>query len=903
MWTGIQQGLARLRAFFRTADLDRDFDAELQSHAAMLAEDHIRRGMAVAQAERAARVELGGLTQIREAHRETRGVPFLETLLQDLRYAFRTLRRDAGFTAFAILIVGLGIGATSTVFSVVNALLIRPLPFRDPGRLVWVANSGKENDLSNLTVPVGPFLDLRDQTKSFSGIAAYYAFYDVGDRKLTGDGEPERLTGVPVSQNFFQLLGVNPQLGRSFSAGECKWNGPDVAILSAGFWKRRFASDPGIVGRKLTLNDRPVMVIGVMPPSFDFASVFAPGSRVDLLLPLPLTPEMDRKGNTLSMIGRLKPGVTLRQAQAEATVLSEPIRVRHNRDELRFALAPLEEHVSGRLRPSLCVLACAVGVVMLIVCANLSNLQLARTAARHKELAIRIALGAGRGRLIRQMLTEGVVLSCCGAVLGAILAVGGTRVLAHLDAISLPLREGVQVDATTLGFTVLVAVLTGLIFGLVPALQMRAGAVHDSLKDSSRGSSEGKRRHSIRATLVVSEIAFACMLLVGAGLLMRSFLRVLDVDLGFHPEHAAALRIEPLSQFSGGEAQPYLGRDSALKIDPRALHALQAKRNAYYDEALRVVRSVPGIEAAGLTDVLPLGHNRTWFAEAKDHVYSQAHLPPDAFVRIVSDGYLKAMGIPLRAGRDLTERDNASAKPVILVNQTLARTLWPGRDPIGQIVNADIDREVVGVVGDVRHLALEQGSGCEMYLPIRQSNDYSSADLVVRTTLPPAGLASTVRAALKPMEPNLPASEFLNLRELVDKAVSPRRFVVFLLAGFSAFALILASLGIYGMISYSVTQRTQEIGIRMALGASAKDLQSRILLETLRLAALGMLIGVAASWVLTRSLAGLLFGVDSTDPVTFIGTLVLLTSVAAMAGYFPARRASRIDPIASLRAN
>ena len=675
MWTRFRQVFARLRALFRASDLDRDFDAEFQSHAAMLVEDHVRRGMTVEQAERAARLELGGHTQIREAHREARGVPFLDTLFQDLRYTFRTLRRDAGFSTFAILIVGLGIGATSIVFSVVNALLIRPLPFRDPSRLVWISNSGKENDLSNLTVPVGPFLDLRDQTKSFSDIAAYYAFYDVGDKKLTGDGEPERLTGVQVSQNFFQLLGVNPQLGRSFNAEECKWNGPNVAILSAGLWKRRFASDPGIVGRKLTLNNQPVIVIGVMPLSFDFASVFAPGGRVDLILPLSLTPEMDRKGNTLSMIGRLKPGVTLRQAQAEVSVLSEPIRVRHKRDELRFTVAPIEEHVSGRLRSSLFVLACAVGVVMLIVCANLSNLQLARVAARQKELAIRVALGAGRARLIRQMLTESVVLSCCGAALGLTLAVAGTRMLAHLDAISLPLREGVHIDPGALGFTVLVAVLTGVIFGLVPALQVRAGAVHDSLKDSSRGSSEGKSHHTIRAALVVSEIAFACVLLVGAGLLIRSFLRVLDVNLGFHPEHAAALRLDPVSQLSSGEMQLYLGRDSAMRIDPRALRSLQARRNAYYDEALRLVRSVPGLEAAGLTDVLPLGHNRTWFAEAKDQVYSQAHLPPDAFVRIVSDGYLKAMGIPLRTGRDLTERDNASSPPVILVNETLGRTL------------------------------------------------------------------------------------------------------------------------------------------------------------------------------------------------------------------------------------
>ena len=871
---------ARMRAFFRTSELDRDFDAELASHVTLLTEDHIRRGMTPEQAERSARMELGGLEEIREAHREARGVPFIDTLLQDLRYTFRTLRRDAGFSTFAILIVGLGIGASATIFNVVNALLIRPLPFRDPGSLVWISNNGNEGDLSGQTVPVGPFLDLRDHNQSLADIAAYYAFYGVGDSKMTGDGEPERLSGVPVSQNLFRLLGVQPQLGRIFTAEECNGNHP-VVLLSAGFWNRRFASDPAIIGRQLTLNDRSFTVIGVMPAFFDFSSVFAPGTRIDLFLPLPLTPEVDRRGNTLSMIGRLKPGVTVQQAQAEANVLSEPIRVRHNRDELRFRVSLLEKHVRGRLRPALFVLGCAVGVVMLIVCANLSNLQLARTATRQKEMAIRVALGAGRGRLIRQMLTENIVLSCCAAILGLILAAAGTRVVAHLDAISLPLRETVQIDTGALSFTLLMAVLTGLVFGLVPALQVPAGAVHDSLKDANRGSSEGRSRNWIRATLVVSEIAFACVLLVGAGLLIRSFLRVLDVNLGFHPERAAALRVDPGSQYS-----------------------TRAKRNAYFDEVLRLVKSVPGIEAAGLTDVLPLGHNRTWGAGAKDQVYSTDHPPPDAFVRIVSDGYLNAMGIPLRAGRDLTKRDNASSAPVILINETLARTLWHGRNPIGQTVTyVDVDRQVVGVVGDVRHLALERGSGCEMYLPIRQTGDYSSVDLVVRTALPPTRLASAVRAALKPLEPNLPANEFRTLQELVDRAVSPRRFVVLLLAGFSAFALILASLGIYGVISYSVNQRTQEIGIRMALGASAGDLQARIILQTLALAAMGMLIGVAASWILTRALSGLLFGVTSTDPVTFLGVLVMLTVVALTAGYFPARRASRIDPMAALRAN
>jgi len=816
-----------------------------------------------------------------EARRGTGGLPTLDSIAQDLRHAFRALRRDAGFATFAILIVGLGVGASTTVFSIVNAVLIRPLPFRDPDRLVWIVNHEENSDLSGQTTQVGNFLDLREQNQSFSDLAAYFAFYGVGDNKLTGQGEPERLSGVPVSANFFQLLGVQPQFGRLFTPEECKWNGPKVVLLGHGLWVRRFASDPGVVGRTLTLNDEPVTVAGVLPASFDFASVFAPGSHIDLYFPFPLTPETNRWGNTLAIIGRLKPGATLPSAQAEATILSKHLTEAHEKDRNDFAarLSFLRQHVSGRLRPALLVLAWSVGVVMLIVCANLSNLLLARTATRQKEIAIRTALGAGRVRLIRQLLTESIVLSCCGAVLGIVLAVAGTRALAHLDAISIPLLQDVRIDTGILVFTVLIAVLTGLIFGLVPALQVRAFSIHDALKDTSRGSTEGKGHAWIRSSLVVSEVAFACVLLVGAGLLIRSFLRVLDVNLGFQPERAAAVRVDPSQQQS-----------------------TQAQQNTYFDEILRTARDIPGIGGAGLTDALPLGRNRGWGCGVKGVQYPKGQYP-DAFVRIVSDGYIKAMGIPLIAGRDISERDTTSTEPVIVINQTMARSLFPGGNAIGQIIQPDKDRRVVGIVGDVRHLALEQGAGNEMYIPIRQTGDFASVDLVLRTTLPPSELASAVRGALKSIAPNLPRNDFRTLQQLVDKSVSPRRFVMMLLGGFALFALILASLGIYGVISYSVNQRTQEIGIRMALGATAGDLQARIIVQTLTLAAIGMLVGGSASWALARMLGGLLFGVKPGDPVTFLAMLIVLSAVAALAGYLPARRASRIDPMVALRAN
>jgi predicted permease len=792
----------------------------------------------------------------------------------------RTLWRDAAFAAFAILIVGLGVGASCTIFSVVNTLLIRPLPFRDPGRLVWIANHQDEtNDMSGKTSQTDYLLDVRAKNQSYEDLAAYYAFYGLGDAKLIGDGQPERLTSVPVTQNFFPLLGVEPQIGRLFSAEESKQNGPRVTLLSDGLWRRKFAADPSIVGRALSFDGGPVTVVGVLPARFDFSTVFTPGSRVDMFEPLPLSPEINRQGNTVAIIGRLKPGVSVESARAETAVLGKLLQQEHKeRNDFEPKVSGLAEHVSGRLRPTLVVLASAVGVVMLIVCANLSNLLLARGAARRKEIAIRAALGAGRGRLIGQMLTESLVLSCCGGALGLLLAFVGTRALAHLTSVSIPLLSDVRIDARVLGFTLVAALLTGLLFGLVPALQVQDLKLHDTLKDSNRGSSQGRGHAWIRGALVVSEIALACVLLVGAGLLIRSFLRVLDVDMGFRPERAAALR-----------------------IDPNSSYKTQEQQNSYFTEALHRVMDVPGIEGAGLSDSLPLGHNRSWGVAAKGVQYTPETYPI-GFPRIISEGYFRAMGIPLRAGRDFTERDTKGSLNVIIINESLARNLWPGENPIGKIVRADNpERTVVGVVGDVHHMALEEASGNEFYIPMRQTQDYGTVDLVARTSLPTAELASRLREALRPIEPDLPTANLRTLQTLVDRAVSPRRFVVWLLGGFAGFALVLASLGIYAVISYSVSQRTQEIGIRMALGASAETLRRVILLQTLALAGMGMVVGALASWALARMLSGLLFGVTSSDPLTFAGMLVILTAVAALAGYLPARRASRIDPMSALR--
>jgi predicted permease len=871
--------MRRFASFFQKRRWESECAAEFDSHIELATEENLKLGMSREEARRRALIRFGGRESAKEIHREARSLPFLELLSQDLRYAWRAMRRDKGFTVFAVLIVALGIGACATVFSVLNAVLVHPLPFREPNKLVWIQNTGTDDGMSSQTTQVYPFLDLKDHNHSYSDVAAYFAFYGVGDSILKINGQTERMNVVPVSQNFFPLLGVTPAIGRQFDADESKFNGPPAVMLSHGLWERRFASNPNIVGQAITLDNVRALVVGVLPASFDFGAVFAPGTHVDMFQPFPLSLETNREGNTLSIIGRLRPGVSVAAATAETVMIGMRYSAAHqNGNWFHPRVMNLRQHVSGNFKAALTILAVAVGVVMLIVCANLSNLLLARSVTRQKELAIRSALGAGRERLIRQILTESVLLSFCGALLGTSAAWAGTRALAHLTTFNIPMLQAVHLDFTALLFTLGLAAVTGLVFGIVPALQVPKVAVSNALKEQTRGSTEGRGHAWLRGGLVISEIAFACLLLVGTGLLIRSFLHVMDVSLGFQPSLA-----------------------SSIRIDPSTNPGSQAKMNAYLDEALRRVRAVPGVESAGLTDSLPLGRNRTWGAAAKGHTYTPATYP-EAFVRVVSDGYLKSMGIRLVAGRDLVPSDNLNNAPVILVNQTMARNLWPGEDAVGKIMHTDVDRRVVGVVEDVHHLALEQGAGNEMYLPIRQSQDHSSVNLVIRSKDADTQLASSIRAALLPLDPSLPNEKFTTLREVVDRAVSPRRFLVELLSAFAVFALILASLGIYAVISYSVGQRTAEIGIRMALGATPGEVQAGILKQTLTLAAAGLLIGALASVLVTQALRGMLFGVTPADPVTFAAMLTILVGVAAAAGYLPALRASRIDPMVALRA-
>ena len=807
----------------------------------------------------------------------------MPNVVRDVRYALRSLRFDRSAAVFSVAIAGLGIGASVTVFSICQALLLRPLPFAEPDRLVWIANGTSEN-LSAQTVQVANLIELREQNRSFDGVAGFFQFYAPGDIHLTGGGEPERLTGVPVTQTFFPLLGVRPLAGRFFDEAEARQGAPRTAVLDFRFWQRRFAGDRRIVGRSIVLDGAPVTVIGVLPASFDFEATFIPGRRVDLFLPFALSPETNRQGNTLALVGRLRNGVDLRTAQAEATLIASRIKTGRVDDSYRNGFDPrlttLRERISGRLQPALLALAGAVAFLMLLVSANLSNLLLVRASRRQREMAVRSALGASRGDLVRQTLTESLVLCVGGAAVGLVLATAATTLVSHLQGTTIPLLHDVRVDTTALAFTVLVAVVTGVVFGLVPAFQASAHALPSALAEASRGSTSG-RGGGVRRAIVVAEVALACVLTTGAGLLTRSLGRVLDVQPGFASENVIAVR-----------------------VDPSRVQSTREQRNLYFDDVTRAVRSVPGVQALGLTDALPLGDNFGW--RRWDALADGVQLPDDEriqpLVRMVDEGYLAAMKIPLRSGRRFTDADDASSEPVIIINEVLAGKLWPGKDPIGRILKTSgVNRRVVGVVGGVRYFGLDRDLDAEMYLPLRATGDYQSVDLVVRGAIPTTSLAAGVRAALRRVDPTLPVVEFRTMEELVNHSVFARRFVVMLVAGFAGFGLVLSCLGIYAVISYSVTQRTQEIGIRMALGATPARLRATILRETGVLALFGIVVGIPASWMASRAIRGLLFGVGASDPMTYAGALAVLALVAVVAGYVPARRATRIDPAIALR--
>jgi predicted permease len=805
---------------------------------------------------------------------------------QDVRFALRTLDRDRGFTLVAVLILALGIGANISVFSVVNTILLRPLPFPDAHQLAWLTSGTKLDPrllkaagLSGTTFTVSAFEEFQRHNKSFQSVTSYNPFFGNSEYILTGRTEPRDVAGVMVAGNFFQTLGVRPALGRLFINQELQKDGPPAVLLSNVFWRREFAGNPAIVGQNITLSKQSVTVVGVLPPEFDFGSIFSPGLKIDVFLPAVMDNLRDW-GNTLAIVARLKSGVSVAQAQNEADVLFPALKASHADWEMDYSskIDGLRDIVSGKLRQSVMALWCAVGLVLVIVCVNLSSLLVARAAARRAEFAMRLALGAGRGRLIRQLLTESLVLAAAGAVLGLSLAFGFTFYLARQDSIALPLLRDVRIDGSALLWTLVLTGAVTLLFGLVPALRLSASNLQGAMKENGRSTSAGSGRERLHSLLVITEVALACVLLVGAGLLLRSFVSALHVDMGFQPSRAAVVKLD----YEGGNDK--------------------TRRAVMLQEILRRIDSIPGVEASGVADMLPLGRNRSWQFAAKGNKSNKSDIDV-ALVRIVTPGYLNAMGMHLREGRDFSWQDSPNLPHTVIINLAAARHFWPGKSPLGRIasVNGD-DAQVVGVISDVRQEGLEISPGPEAFLPVMQS-DPEGAELVVRTSLPPSAISSTVLATLRSLNPAQPAYDLQPLQEIVDHSVSPRRFFLVLLTSFAALGLFLAALGIYGVISYSVTRRTQEIGIRMALGASVSRVVKDVLFSTFRVAGAGIALGTAASLGVARLIASLLFNTSPSDAATYSAMVVVLFFVALVAGYIPARRAARINPTIALRAN
>ncbi len=808
---------------------------------------------------------------------------------QDTRYAVRAIRRDPGFFVFATLIIGLGVGASTAVFSVVSPLLLLPLPMEEPHRLVLVENEAGQG-LSGVTSRTSNLRDFRERARTFEAMAGFNAFSGQGSYNMVGTGAPERLAGFEITDDFLDVLGIAPALGRDFTPEEGSFlgyhadgaarGGPNAVMLTHGFWVRRFGADPSVVGSSLRLNDHPHEVVGVLPPSFDFSSVFAPAQPVDILLPWPITDETDAWGNTTTIVGRLRDGVAVEAAQAELeSILRTLEEEQPDRWGLGARVSPLQARIAQPYRPGMLLLVAAAGLLMLIVCVNLSNMLLARSPRRSREMAIRRTMGATRGRLVRQLLLESTLVALSGSVVGLGVAWAAVRHVAGTTGLDVPLLGSVGVDGPALAFSILVALLTGLAVGAAPAIRVGDGDEAEALSGSSRGSTAGPAGRRVRELLVVTEVAMACVLLVMGGLVLRSFQSVMRVDPGFDAEGLVAWELGTSREFD-------------------SLEGLMA----YYDEIVASVEAVPGVSSVGLVDALPMGRNRTWGSRVVGKEYADDE-GESFFPHIVDHRYISAMKIPLVKGRLFTADDIAGSAPVAIVNETAARTMFPGGldAAIGQKIAMRSEIEVVGIVADVKHRALELVPDNEVYLPMAQIPDFGTLDLVVRSELPPSVLAASVGTAVSTVDPELPTEDYRTMASVVERAVSSRRLTLQLLVAFAGSALMLAALGIYAVLSYSVTERTKEIGIRKALGESAVEIRRGLVVRTVGLALAGIVLGGLTALAGGRTLETLLFGVEPTDPVTFGAMIAIVLGVAFLSALVPAIKASRTDSATALR--
>ncbi len=897
----LRELILRLGGLFDKQRKDRELDDEIETHLQMHIEDNLRLGMTSEEARREAMIKLGGIESMKEAYRDQRGLPRLETLWQDIRYGARMLLKNPGFTVVAVLTLALGIGANTAIFSVVNAVLLRPLPYPEPGQLVQLRMDRPGKPSTDIGSPT--FVEVKAQSQSLARIAAYAD----GDMTLTGAGSAERVVAGAVTADFFPLLGVHPALGRNFIREEDTPNGPKAVILGHGLWQSRFGGDAGLLGRAITLNQQSYTVVGILPARFQYPEPF------QLWIPLALSetgaggtfvPYGEGMGY-LKSIARLKPGVTLEQAQTELQTIAQRIqpsgptatpggnprrrgegRGGGDRGDSVLTLVGLHEQVVGDVKGALLVLLGAVALVLLIACANVANLLLARAAARQKEMAVRAALGAGRLRIARQLLTESVLLSVAGGGLGLMMAFWGVRALGQWSGASLPAMHGIGIDAWVLAFTLGVSIITGLAFGLAPAFQTWRTDVNTALKEEGRGDT-GAHRNRLRHLLVVSEVALALVLLIGAGLLIKSFSRLLDVNPGFRADGVLTFQVT-LTE----------GKSSAQRVN-------------FVEQIVERLKALPGVQAAAATDSLPLTHfSRITPAEIEGR-------PPIDFSRAkpgevkpasrptVTHDYFNAMGIQLKSGRTFTSQDARPTAGVVIVNEAFEKHHFPGESAVGKRIRLRAGPAkgwltIVGVVSDVRQSGLAGDVKLEVYSPELEGVD-GAMSFVIRVAGNPTHLISTVRGVVAAVDPNQPLHNVMTMEQRLANTTTSRRLNTALLGSFAGVALLLAVVGIYGVMSYAVTQRRREIGVRMALGAQRSDVLGLIIHGGLRLTLAGVVIGLIGALALTRYLSSLLFEIKPTDPVTFLGIAVALTGVALLASWLPARRAAKVDPMVALR--
>jgi predicted permease len=876
--------LSRMKNFFRNIFAKRrndgDLDDEVHFYVDLLAEEKMRAGMNPEEARRTARIELGGIEQVKEQVREVRAGAWLDTVIQDLRYGARMLRKNPGFTAIAVLTLALGIGANTAIFSVVSAVILRPLPYANPQQLIV---------LRETTQSVGPhspsypdFLDWRKQSRSFSQMAA------INNREfnLSGVAQPENISGYVVSANCLSMLGVRPFLGRDFLPSEDAPGTAPIVLLSYALWQSHLGADPSAVGKSITLDGRSFTIIGVLPPNIRLLE------KTDILAPIGVwagDTDMTDRGDRGDMdaVGRLVSGASISQAQAEMDTIAANLRKEYpaTNSGVGISMASLRDELVGDSRPPILVLFGAVVFVLLIACVNVANLFLVRGAARAREIAVRQACGASRQRLVRQMLTESFLLAFLGGGLGILFGALGIEGLRRL--VSMDMLQGaiIGMDRSVLLFSGAMVVFVAIAFGLVPAWQASQPHVQETLKDGGRSSTASAAQHRLRGVLVMAETALALVLLVGAGLMMKSMYRLLQVDPGFRPERVLTMEINlRTAQYSKPEAS-----------------------SNFWRQVLDRVRALPGVDTAALGTVLPLSgnHNRGDITIEGLPTPDPGKFPHPDF-HMVSPSYIDALSIPLLRGRNFTDADTDTASQVALINATMARRFWPNEDPTGKRFHfghpgsTEPWMEIIGVVGDTKLYGLSNPSRLELYLPLQQSHP-NDMFLVLRSAIDPASLTPAVRDAVASIDKDQPVFNVNTMKQLVDASVATRHITLVLLGLFSGLALLLAAIGIYGVISYSVQQRTHEIGIRMALGAQRSDVLRLVVGQGVKLAALGIAIGIAAAFGLTRLMASLLFGVGAYDPVAFVTAAIILLLVAIAACYIPARRAIAVDPMVALR--